>query len=81
MVEVGLSLLSFVFLALAGAASAQPVAEAPALDVKDIVTNVRLTAERIEYSYRKQDASGAFLPAVLGCWNLTTGAFTNGACP
>jgi hypothetical protein len=49
-VEVGLSALSVVFLALAGAASAQPVAQAPALDVTNIVTKVRLTAERIEYS-------------------------------
>jgi hypothetical protein len=39
-----------VLLALAGAASAQPVAQAPALDVANIVTKVRLTAERIEYS-------------------------------
>lgn len=50
MVEVGLSALSVVLLALAGAASAHPVAETPALDVTNIVTKVRLTAERIEYS-------------------------------
>lgn len=60
MVEVGLSAasskrVSFIFahalwLALEGAASAQPIAETPALDVTNIVTKVRLTAERIEYS-------------------------------
>ena len=50
MVEVGLSALSVVFLALAGAVGAQPIPQAPTLDVTNIVTKVRLTAERIEYS-------------------------------
>jgi hypothetical protein len=36
-------------LAWAGAASARPAPELPALEVKNIVTRVRLTAERIEY--------------------------------
>jgi hypothetical protein len=37
-------------LAFASAASARPAPELPALEVKNIVTRVRLTAERIEYS-------------------------------
>ena len=47
-----MSALSVVFLALAGAVSAHPAVETPALalDVTNIVTQVRLTAERIEYS-------------------------------
>jgi hypothetical protein len=60
MVEVGLSASSgkrdcfaalayVLLLALASAASAHPVVEAPAFDVKNIVTRVRLTADRIEY--------------------------------
>jgi hypothetical protein len=60
-VEVGLSVASCrktsfaalayaVVLALANAAVAQPAEETPALDVTSIVTKVRLTAERIEYS-------------------------------
>jgi hypothetical protein len=60
-VEVGLSaapgskklwlagLAHAALLAFAGAAGARPGAELPAFDVKNIVTRVRLTADRIEY--------------------------------
>lgn len=36
-------------LAFAGAASARPLPELPAVEVKNVVTHVRLTADRIEY--------------------------------
>jgi ATP-dependent protease ClpP protease subunit len=51
-VEVGLSvrLAQALLLALASAASASTIADAPALDVTNIVTKIRLTADRIEYS-------------------------------
>jgi hypothetical protein len=39
-----------ILLGLANAVSARPAAEAPALDVTNVITKVRLTAERIEYS-------------------------------
>jgi hypothetical protein len=52
MVEGGLSVhfAQALLLALASAAGASSIADTPALDVTNIVTKVRLTAERIEYS-------------------------------
>ena len=43
------ALAHVLLLVFAGTASARPVPEAPAFDVKNIVTRVRLTADRIEY--------------------------------
>jgi hypothetical protein len=55
-VEVGLSaglrtkICLIVLLGCASAAGARPAGETPALDVTNVVTKVRLTAQRIEYS-------------------------------
>ena len=43
------ALAHVLLLALASAASARPALEAPVFDVENIVTRVRLTADRMEY--------------------------------
>lgn len=43
--------------------------------------SISLSARRIEYMYRKQQATGQLLPPTYVCWNLTTNAVTNAQCP
>ncbi|HVF33858.1 MAG TPA: type VI secretion system tube protein Hcp [Candidatus Saccharimonadia bacterium] len=46
-----------------------------------VLESVALRGARIEWSHRRQDASGALLPPTVVCWNVAAQTATAGPCP